>query len=636
MAPRVPTLDKYMALRAEQEKTLAQHKMFQQGLQKKQDTLNQRKGDLDIADRTMKAFDSKIPKSARQFLLNQTAQSLGIDTKADGYKQSAAMILGLDPQSSQLLRTQFSSTIEGAEPGTISAQAKAVLSGQFPIHQMLDQVDFTGGMGDDMLAGGEKGDQLQGGTSSKAKTAQPFQGGPGSVQSFEGQRTIPAAAQQASPMLVGALGLDSSKRYRNNDLWTNGFRTPMDPKEQEKLAESITTRTVGLTSTISEAANMTALFEGKPEVLGPVGAAARTIGGTMSQIQGFLNIVKPGTSIEAPTPEINSLANRVGIDIAKRHKIQVTGESAHRIQSMVLGLAYRMAVANDIPGNRLTNGIIQQNLEQLGQSSDPVAFKAVLRDTINSTTREFNDHVRRTTGVDGVTVLARQASNDDILRMAQSGDILPISMAQALRDEAVNRQQGKPSAQVEPASPTMDEEEGTLGGLEMQDKERKIAKTEQDMQLDKERNDRGISAEKRAEGREDRMTAAQERQGKIAEESLQFQRTEAGIDNARADRAQERADVREDRLADTSAQSQQLAQDKFAYEQTQDTKQADERQRQHMAQMWMTFAKMISDIGSGGGAVGGGGGGGGGGGQDAGAFRLTPLNPRPLPRPAGG
>lgn len=630
MAMQLPNI----AALGPKEKLLKEHEMFTKQIQERQDKLESRKGDLDIADRVMKSLDSNIPKSARQFLLSQTAGHLGIDPKAGGFKNSMTMILGLDPDSAAALRGQFSSQLEGAEPGQITEMTKAVLSGSFPINQLLDKVDFRSvGMAADADVEKQKTAQGQGG---QPKTAQPFQEGQGAVQSFEGQRTIPAASQQASPMLIGALGLDSTKRYRNNDLWTNGFRTPMEPKEQEKLAESIITRSVGLASTVTEAANIISLIDGKPEVLGPVGSAARGISGTISQIQGFLNIVRPGATIEDPTPEINILANRVGLDVAKRNGIKVTAQNAHRVQSMVLGLAYRMAVANDIPGNRLTNAIIQQNLEQIGRSSDPESFKAVLTDTIASTTREFNDHVQRTTGVNGVDVLARQATNDDILRMARAGEVLPKELGEALLKEATNRQQGRKSYDIVPAGPTLEDEEKTLGGLEMQDKSRKIAKTEQEMQLDRERNERATAAEERAQAREDRMTKSQEASVGLQRESLDFQRKEAATDNARADRAQDRADIREDRLTETTVQNQQLQREQFDYKKIQDQKEAEQRQREAMQSAWMNFAKLIAGLGGSASGSIGGGAGGGGSGQDASAFRLTPLQQRPLPRPVGG
>lgn len=631
-----PKMAEYQQLKARQAATMQQHQQFSQVLQQRQQQNQARQGDLDVASRIMKVLDSRIPKSARQFLNTQLATHMGVDPKNEAFKQTNSMLLGLDPMSAQMLKTQFGQVIQDAEPGQIADMTRGLMTGQLPLDKFIGDIDFTG----ETMLGGEGDDQLTSGaagganTTVKAKTpAQPFAGGPGGVQSFEGQRTIPAASQQASPMLLGALGLDSRMRLRNNDLITNGYRIPLEPKDQEKLAEGIVTRSVGLSSTISEAANMVSLFKGKPETLGPVGSLARGLSGTVQQVQGFLNLVRPGTTVDGADDATRAVARRVGITVMKGHGIDATADNSARIESMVLGLAYRMAVANDIPGNRLTNGIIQQNLAQLGRSSSPAQFEAVLKDTIAATTREFDEHVRRTVGVDGLPLLARQMSDDDILRAARSGSILPGDMATALRNEAARRVQREPVPGITPASPTLDEEERTLGGMEVETKQRKIEQTEQEMRLARERDERAQSAEVRAEQREDRMATAQQRQADIQKESLDFQRSEASIDNARADRAQDRADEREDRLVATSAASQQLAREQFDYKKIQDRQESDQKQSEAMMSMWIQFGKAIAGIG--------GGGSGGvsvpsmGGGQDAGAFRISNAPERRAPNPGG-
>lgn len=627
-----PKMAEYQALKQKQAAAMQQHQQFSQVLQKRQQDNEARQGDLDIAGRIMKVLDSRIPKSARQFLNTQLATHMGVDPKNEAFKRTNAMLLGLDPQSAQMLKTQFGQSIEGAAPGQISEMTRGLMTGQLPLDQFIGNIDFTG----ETMMGGEGDDQLQqpANTTTKAKTpAQPFAGGAGSVQSFEGQRTVPAASQQASPMLLGALGLDSRMRLRNNDLITNGYRIPLDPKDQEKLAEGITTRSVGLSSTVSEAANMVALFKGKPEVLGPVGGLARGLSGTIQQVQGFMNLVRPGTTIDGPDEMTRNTARRVGINIMKGHNIESTADNSARIESMVLGLAYRMAVANDIPGNRLTNGIIQQNLAQLGRSSSPSQFEAVLKDTIEATSREFDEHVRRTVGVDGLPLLARQMTDEDILRVAKSGNVLPADMATALRDEAARRVRRDPVPGITPASPTLEEEERTLGGMEVETKQRKIAQTEQEMDLATRRDQRAEAAETRAEGREDRMATAQERAADLQARQLEFQQNEAQVDNARADRAQDRADEREERLVAQGASSQALAREQFEYKKISDRQEADQKQSEAMMSMWIQFGKAIAGIG--------GSGSGGisvpsaGGAQDSSAFRINPTPQRQAPNPGG-
>lgn len=627
---QIPGLDKYQALKQAQQASLRQHAAFRDQLQQKQVQVQARKTDLDVAGKVMQILDTRIPKSARQFLNTQLAQYVGVDPKNDAFKGVNSMMMGLDPQSAQDLKTQLGSQLESAQPGQVLEMTRGLMTGQLPLSTFLSQVSFSGGEGQDSLAGGEGGDQLQKPAASTSRTAQPFQGGPASVQSFEGQRTTPAASQQASPMLVGALGLDSRVRLRNNDLYTQGYRVPFDPKDQEKLAEGIVTRSTGLSSTISEAANMVDLFQGKPEVLGPVGQIARGISGTINQVQGFFNLIRPGTTVEGPDQATQDVADRIGLKMLKIHGIDATAESSARIRSMVLGLAYRMAVANDIPGNRLTNGIIQQNLEQLGEASSPAQFQAVLKDTITATSREFNEHIRRTVGVDGLPLWARQVPNNDILRLAKAGSVLPNDMALALRDEAAKRLRGETTTQITPASPTLQEEEQTLGNVEMQTKERKIQQTEQEMDLAQRRDQRAQSAEQRAEGREDRMAEAQIRQADIQQRQLDLQSENTKADNARAER---QLQLQERNISEDNARAQRaegFQREQFEYKKAQDRREEDERNRKVIQDAFLKFGQAIAGLGQGGG-VSLGGGGGGGGGQDQSAFRITPAPQRQAP-----
>lgn len=631
-------VSRYEQFKKQQQAVLQQHQQYAQQLQDQQAKAQMRGGDLDVASKVMKLLSPTIPKPARQFLGVQLAQHVGVDPKSAGFKGLNTMIGSLDPDSLQQLSTAFSQQLEGAEPGQIIDMTRGLMTGQVPLDQFLNQVDFSGGAegampqeagGSDSSSGGEQPQQ--------PRTAQPFQAGqPNAVQSFQGERTIPPAQQQASPMLTGALGLDSRQRYRNQDLFSNGLRIPMDVKEQEKLAENLNTRTTGLSSTLSESANMLDLFSGKPEALGLVGQMSRGINTVVRQVEGFLNLVKPGTVVDDADEATQQLAREVGSKIARAHKFDQTAESAARVQSMVLGLAYRMAAANNIPGNRLTNGIIQQNLAQLGASGSPEQFRAVLKDTIGATTREFDEYVRRTVGVSGVDILAKGVQNNDLKRFSEHKDMLPPDLQSALRQEAYNRLNGTGQSLIVPQSPTLDEEEKTLGGLEMQDKERQLAKTEQEMQLAADRDKRAESAERRAEGREDRMAAAQERSAKVEEERLALQRSDTEIDNARAERAQNRADIREDRLTAATEGSQQLAREKFDYEKTKDAAEEDRRRGEAIQKAFLEFGKAIAGIGSGGGGSIGGGVGGGSGNQDTSAFQLTPTPQRHAPRPAGG
>jgi len=634
----IPNVDQYARFKQAQEQAMQAHKQYAQQLDQKQNLLQQRGADLNVADRLLKLLDSRLPKPARQFLAKELAQHVGVDPKSENAKGVSQMLTSLDPDSLQQLRSTFASSLSQASPGQIQDTVKGVLTGQVDMNSLVGQAGLNlggttqdsqqtedPGQSQNQIAGGAGGDQLGGapagegtaespfqitqgagapapsGETAIAKTptkgdvlsptAQPFGQGAGAVQSFEGSRTVPAGSQQASPQLVGALGLDSKTTFRNNDLVQNGYQIPFDPKDQEKLATDIATRSTGLSSTISEAAELTQLFQGRPEVLGPVGSGIRTFQGTVRQVEGLLHTFAPDVKNESDPndSQTQAMAGAASKALSKAHGLDATASDSARIQSSVLSLAYRMAIANDIPGNRLTNAIIQQNLQMIGASSSPEQFKAVLIDTLAKTTREFDETMRRTVGVSGMDIVTRKLTDADIGSMAKSADILPVDFARSLRDEAVRRQQGGGATSVQPSSPTIQEEQKTLGTLETQRKQREIDKFQQDRDLQIKQDARAEEAAARANTREDRMAAAQEANAKLQREE-------------------------------------------FDYRKAKDIKARNQHQHDKIAAAFQHFGAAIAS------SRGGGGGGGSfsaGPGQDVSAFRMTPPPQRVPPRPGG-
>src|SRR3989304_1633411 len=393
VAPMLPQDDRYAQFKKQQAAVMQQHKAYSADLEKKQQGVAKRQGDLDIAGRLFKILDSRISKPARQFLSKELAQHVGADPKSEQFRGVSTMLTGLDPDTLQSLKSSFATSLDGASPGQITDTIKGIMTGQVSMNDFLDQVGsatmhtsqgVSGNAGTDQLAGGPGEDMLAPGSGSGAPAPtlpEPFQAGAsGNVSSLEGQRTINPADQPASPSITSALGLDSRTLYRNKDLIQGGFKIPFDAKDQDKIATEINTRSTGISATMSEAAKLVDLFEGKPEVLGAVGSGVRTLQSTIQQIQGLMNVINPALQ-DVSTPydaSIQKLTREVGTQLAKSHSIDVTASNAAQIDSMTLGLAYRMAIANDIPGNRLTNVILEQNLRQLGSSSSPQQFKSVL------------------------------------------------------------------------------------------------------------------------------------------------------------------------------------------------------------------------------------------------------------------
>lgn len=585
-------LDEYEKLKKTQSQLLQQHSQYSQMLKQKQGQAQERQADLNLADRLLKVFDSRLGKPARQFLLRETAQHVGVDPKGEQFKNMSQMVLGLAPDELQGLRSMFAQNLGNAEPGQIQQTLRGIMSGQIDFNTVLNEVgkvsQVSGGQGDDTVTGQEGKDK---------RIVEPFQeGSPSAVRSFEENRTIMEGDKQASPQLVRALGLPNEK-FRTNDLVQQGLAVPLDTGEQSKLANSINTRATGVSATLDDAVQMSGLFAGKPEVLGPAGGLVRGLQSTIRQVQGILslanenfqdltNIREKLDSTATPLATAKGVADR----LMRSHNLQVTAENSARIQSMVLGLAYRMAIARDIPGNRLTNAIINQHLVQIGQSSSPEQFRAVLTDTVHSLQREFDETMRRQLGVSGYDIIARRLDDSQIQRLNADPQMLTPGMAGAIVSEVDARQSGAGHPAVKPSSPTIDEEQETLGKAEMERKATEIEKAETTTELAVAQDERAQRNEELRNKREERITAAQEK-------------------------------------------SQNLAEEKFQYQKDQDAKAAELTQQKKIGDAFVNLGKAIAGRFSGASI-------GGGGipalpGQDVSAFRITPAPQRVPPRPPG-
>jgi hypothetical protein len=177
-----------------------------------------------------------------------------------------------------------------------------------------------------------------------------------------------------------------------------------------------------------------------------------------------------------------------------------------------------------------------------------------------------------------------------------------------LLNEAIRRKTGEGGQPViTPSSPTIEEEQRTLGTLETQRKGREIQKTEQSMDIQRSQEERAGRTEVRQDTREERMTASQERSAQIQREQFDYSKAEHERDNA-------------------------FQREQFEYKKSQDTKADDERRSEKIAAAFRHFGAAISSSRGGGGSVGvpnlGGG-------QDVSAFRITPPPQRTPPRPGG-
>jgi hypothetical protein len=595
-------VDEYQKFRDQQNAALQQHQQYAQSIQSAQDQANQKATDLNIADRLYKIFDPNVARSARQYLLQETAQYVGVDPKSPRFKALSQMVMGLDPDTMQSMKTMFADQLQSANPGQVKQMIQGIMNGTIPVNDVVGQIAKIQRSGPPMperapTHGTETpptqteniGEVGPSGIQRPPEAATPFQsGGSAPTLSFQGNRVVPPQYQQASPQLIGALGLDSTVQYRNQDLISHGFRIPFDAQSQEKLAQTINTQSTGITSTISEAGILNSLITGHPEVLGTVGNAASYIQSAVRQVQGALQLINPELKDESTpfSPELQKLSKDVGDQLMRANSIQATAENASRVQAIVLGLAYKMALAEGIPGNRLTNVIIQQHLRQIGHSASPEQFKAVLKDTISSTLRTFDEDMRRTVGTSGYNIVARQLSDADINQMAQNAEMLPKPLAMSIRDEAVRRSEGRNNQSFAPMHPTIQEEQSTLGRLETQGKQQDIAAKTQSIELAQSRENRAGREEKRQE-------AAQGRIERFQQENLD------------------------------------LAKQKFNWEKQKYQEQKSAAEQAKIGKALQAFGNAIAHSVHG--VSIGGGGGGGGGEQNAGAFRLNPTPQRARP-----
>ncbi len=576
----------YQQMKDQQDQALQAHKQFSDNLQEQQFQVQQKQTDLNVADRLYKVLDPSIAPSARKFLLNETAKYLGVDPKSPTFRDLSSMVSGLDPDTMVQLKSALGDQLSQASPGQVRQIVSGLMTGQVSFNDFLNQARTT------MRAKSAAGEQPQATPTEgqPPKVATPFQ--PTStapVMSFEGQRTIPPNAAQASPQLVGALGLDSRIQYRNQDLQRQGFRIPFSAQDQEKLAGEITETSTGISSTLREAAVLNGLVTGHPEVLGTVGSAVDLVQSAVRQVQGALRVLDPAFRDESNpfSPELQKLSKDVTDQLQRANVIQVTAENAARVQAIMISLAYKMALAEGVPGNRLTNGIIQQHLAQLGHAASPDQFNAVLKDTIANTISTFDEHIRRQVGTSGNDIVSRQMTNDDIKLLASRADILPKPFAQSLLSEAQRRASGQ-GGPVSPApmSPTIEEEQRTLGTLETTTKQRQVQGQEQEQQLQ-------LIREQRAQRDEILRQSREERQTRVQEQQLQ------------------------------------LSQDRYALELAREKRISEKDAHDQLTKAFQHFGAQIAARFNG--AQVGVSGGGGGGGQNEGAFRIAPGRQRQAP-----
>lgn len=218
--------------RVGQQKAVEQYRAGQVDLQQKQLAVQKKKLDLDIMSGMEKAFDPKVPKAQRQFILKQTFKTMEIDPKSQEAKDFMAMANGLDDDSLKTTRRDLLTMMPGAEPGQITAFAHAIVSGNMQMKDALEEFnkakkakqleDINSGTGGG--GGGVPTTQVQTSriTDPTAMANQPGMG----AQSPGGNMPIPGMAQPGAPGEPTAGGANPQQiRDRAAELFKAGFTT---------------------------------------------------------------------------------------------------------------------------------------------------------------------------------------------------------------------------------------------------------------------------------------------------------------------------------------------------------------------------------------------------------------------------
>lgn len=612
-----PRLQRLAQLRAAQKASMEQHQQYGQMLQQKQQQVNMRAGDLDVSDRLLKILDPNVNKAARQFLFNELSKNLGVDPKNAAEVQK--MVTALDPGTLQGLKTVFMQQMEGAEPGQVSQMAKGILTGEVPMNNLINEATqiarsnaltaqpqdtAQGGAPASSAAAGGAGQPTGGG---RPLGPQPAGSAPPAVMSFEEQRTIPPEAKGVSPQLLKELGLGTSTELRNRDLTSQGYAIPLDDKQQTELAGTLRIRN----------SNMGQVLKGSTDLMRGMRTmgTSEPFGQVAQQVSGYLSTTRPGFVNESG-PGSNGWE---GIDMLATQKARaLTGgapDKEQNVKNTLLNLSYRMAQTGSVPGNKLTNGVIAENLNQMNSWQD---MYTATKDSISKSLQEYDQFVRSNTGRSGYEVLIQSAPDKAqfISDAAQSAEVLPDDFKSVVIDYGERLKTGQPiGPSVQPASPTMQEERQTLGTLELQKKEGQIAETQQQIGLREKTDARAEASGKREQERLDMANSREERMTKAQEGAQQLEREKFDFSKQKAN------------------ESQQLEKQKFEWQKQKYEEQKSEQHKERIAKAFQAFGAAIGNSWKGV-SIGGGGGGGGQGGQDAGAFRLTPGPQRQAPHAA--
>ena len=398
-------------LQERQFKALEEFRNQQNKFRETQMQMQVRQADLQFATGFMKAFDPKIPKSARRFLLGSMARHLGVDPKSQQFKDFDTLVGGLEDENLDALRGTISAILPESKnnPGMIMDFAKTIMSGQMTLPQLMEVVEKTrANKSREEIIGGATGGEQEG----NILQPTPMSGAmPESDPIADRQGQIEEARKRRDEFQKRGMLQDAQmEQTKIRDLQQAGEFEPElqgeieKRKQQQKQAVELEkpvspaiTRILGLPGMkmtegrARELGIATDILDAKTlKDINVQKAAAHT---TIRQIEELQDMIVPGAigpvgafarATNAFMEQALAIPDAGGLTSAQFNKAVkdiIPKELAERsavIRSRMTDLAFNMAKAVD--GGRLSNQDVERFQQALGESGSESQFIAVLDD----------------------------------------------------------------------------------------------------------------------------------------------------------------------------------------------------------------------------------------------------------------
>jgi hypothetical protein len=241
--------------------------------------------------------------------------------------------------------------------------------------------------------------------------------------------------REVVPELAELLGIDSTQRYRNQDVIRGGWRRiPTEADDQRRLASDIRGVQDGVVNSISMGTTLFNLIDGRPDVLNLNLGRIPWIGNVelanpssaMVQIGNSINSLAQAFGMRGVDVDPNSEAGQRVLGEANRLATRVVGwsptiqEAANTnavVQSLLINMAFAMAAAKGQTGRFLSDRDVELQLQELGRSASPEQFQAAVRSVLNRTYEHYRSRMRSQTGGDvPLSPVTTDEARDSILR----------------------------------------------------------------------------------------------------------------------------------------------------------------------------------------------------------------------------